>query len=266
MKKFFVLLSVLLAGASVYAQRDSTTPVTVSRDTTSPVIRTPAITSPTPKKRDWSKVSLSNRSNDHFMVQVGYDSWLNKPDSILTKGISRSLNIYFMLDFPFKTNPRFSIGLGAGMSGGSIFFDKTIIAIAGSGTRLNFRNVADTNYYKKYKLATTYAEVPLELRFTANPQNNGKSFKVAIGGKVGTMLNAHTKGKNLQSKSGSTLNSFTIKESSKRFFNSTRLAATARVGYGVFSVFGVYQINNFLKEGAGADIRPYSIGIAFSGL
>lgn len=234
-----------MAGQSVYSQIDSV---------------------PASSKKDWNKVTLGNRSNDHFMIQLGYDSWAGKPDTIKTKGLSRSLNVYFMLDFPFKTDPRFSIGLGAGISGSSIFFDNTLIGIAGAGTKLNFRNVSDTNHYKKYKLSTAYAEVPVELRFAANPEANSKSLKLAIGAKIGTMLNAHTKGKNLLGKTGATLNAFTVKESSKRFFNSTRLAATGRVGYGVFSIFGSYQINNFLKEGAGPELHPYSIGISLSGL
>ena len=217
-------------------------------------------------KKDWSKVTLGNRANDHFMVQLGYDKWAGKPDSIHTKGFAHSINVYFMLDFPFKTDPRFSVGLGAGVSGSSTYFNKTIVEVAGPGTKLDFNNVADTNYFKKFKLSTVYAEVPLELRFTPDPEHNASSWKFAVGAKIGTMINAHTKGKTLQNSSGSTINAYVRKENSKRFFNSTRLAGTARIGYGVFSVFGTIQINNYLKDGAGPDIHPYSVGIGISGL
>ena len=217
-------------------------------------------------KKDWSKITLANRANDHFMVQLGYDMWAGKPDSIKTKGFAHSINAYFMLDLPFKTDPRFSIGLGVGVSGSSIFFDRTIVEVAGPGTKLDFNNVADTSHFKKFKLATVYAEVPLELRFAPDPEHNFNSWKFAIGAKIGTMINAHTKGKTLQNRSGNTINAYSRKENSRRFFNSTRLAGTARIGYGVFSVFGTYQINNFLKEGAGPDIHPYSVGIGISGL
>jgi hypothetical protein len=266
MKQIITLLCFIITGMNVFAQTDTTAVTPVTPVDTVPGTTVTPVQPPVSNKKDWSKVDIGNRSNDHLMIQVGYDGWAGKPDSINTKGIPRSLNIYFMMDFPFKTDPRFSVGLGVGISGGSMYFDKTIIAVAGPGSVLNFRNVADTNYFKKYKLATTYAEIPLELRFTADPEHNGKSWKFALGAKIGTMLNAHTKGKNLLSKSGGTLNSYTMKESSKRFFNSTRLAATARIGIGVFNIFGTYQINNFLKDGAGPAIRPYSIGIAFSGL
>ena len=53
-----------------------------------------------------------NRSNDHLLIQLGINSWANMPDSIQTKGLSRTFNIYFMMDFPFKTNPHFSVAAG----------------------------------------------------------------------------------------------------------------------------------------------------------
>jgi len=248
MKKLFLLVSVTGCALISFSQTDS--------------LSTKSVT----VKKDWSKVSMGNRANDHLMVQIGYDKWAGKPDSIRTKGFAHSINVYFMLDFPFKTDPRFSVGLGAGVSGSSTYFDKTIVDVAGTGTKLNFRHVADTNYFKKFKLSNVYAEVPLELRFTPDPEHNGKSLKFAIGAKIGTMINAHTKGKTLVSKSGGSINAYIRKENSKRFFNTTRLAGTARIGYGVFSFFGVYQINAFLKDGAGANIHPYTIGFGISGL
>jgi hypothetical protein len=254
MKKLALVFTALSLSLFSIAQSDTLTPVGA------------AVPQPKPAKRDWSKLSMANRANDHFMIQLGYDKWAGQPDSIKTKGLSRSLNVYFMLDFPFKTDPRFSIGLGVGVSGSSIFFDKQTVGVAGSTTRLWFRNVADTNHFKKYKLATTYAEVPVELRYTSDPEHNGKSWKFVVGAKIGTMINAHTRGKTLQNKAGSTINAYTLKESSKRYFNGTRLAATARIGYGLFSVFGTYQINQFLKEGLGPQLHPYSIGIGISGL
>jgi hypothetical protein len=200
------------------------------------------------------------------MIQLGHDGWAGKPDSISTKSLSRSLNVYFMLDFPFKTDPRWSVAIGAGISSSNIYFDKTIVDIAGGSSRINFRDVADTSHFKKFKLSTNYAEAPLELRFSADPESSGGGFKVALGVKIGTMLNAHTKGKNLQTKSGSTLNSYTLKETSKKYFNGTRLSGTARVGYGNFSLFGSYQVTNLLKDGVGPVIHPYSIGLTLSGL
>jgi hypothetical protein len=80
------------------------------------------------------------------------------------------------------------------------------------------------------------------------------------------MLSAMTKGKTLLSSNGGTINNYTEKIKSKRFFNSTRLAVTGRISKGIFGIYGQYQINNFVKDGAGPDIRPFQIGITISGL
>jgi hypothetical protein len=223
-----------------------------------------------PKKKDWSKVNLSNRPNDHFMIQIGYNGWASRPDTIQTKGIPRSFNMYFMFDFPFKTSPRFSVGLGVGLGTDNFYLDKMTADIAGrSSSTLTFRR--DSSYFKKYKIATTYLELPVELRFAADPENTNKSWKLAVGGKVGTMLSAMTKGKNLISSNGGTL-AYTEKIKSKRYFNSTRLSVTGRISKGILGIYGSYQINNFIKDGVGGansalpNIRPFQIGISISGL
>jgi hypothetical protein len=100
----------------------------------------------------------------------------------------------------------------------------------------------------------------------AKPETPNKSIKGAIGLKVGTLLNAHTKGRNLQNAAGTKINGFTVKESSKSYFNTTRIAATARVGYGIFSLFGAYSITNMFKDGAAADTKLVQIGFTISGL
>jgi hypothetical protein len=248
MKKFLFLFITVACVTAVNAQ-DST------------------ITS-TKKKKDWSKISLGNRANDHFMIQLGYNGWAQKPDSLNTKGLSRSLNIYFMFDFPFKSDPRFSIGIGAGVATDNVYFKDTDIDITGrtNSNRISFRNVADTNHFKKYKLATTYLEAPVELRFAANPVNTNRSWKFAIGGKIGTLMSASTKGKTLQNRNGNTINAFTQKEKAKRFFDGTRLSLTGRISRGVFGLYGAYQVNSFFKDGMGPDVRPFQIGLSISGL
>ncbi|MET0638172.1 MAG: outer membrane beta-barrel protein [Chitinophagaceae bacterium] len=217
-----------------------------------------------PKKK--KTINLANRANDHFMIQLGYAGLGGKPDTIQTGGISKVLNFYFMFDFPFKTNPKLSMAFGPGISSDQIGLNKTFVGIKENTTQLAFTNQADTNHFKRVKLAMTYAELPVEFRYTGDPMNAGKSFKAAVGLRVGTMLNAHTKNRTLQNSSGNTLNDFTLKESSKKFFNSTRLSAIARVGWGHFTIFGSYQITSLFKEGVAAEMHPYSIGLNLSGL
>ncbi len=206
------------------------------------------------------------RSNDHLILQLGYTTWNGKPDTINTSGFHRAFNAYFMLDFPFKSNPHFSAAIGGGVSTENVFFEKTIVDIKATTSTLPFRNAADIDHFKKYKIATTFLEAPVELRYSSNPDNNKKSFKMAVGAKVGILVNAHTKGKELQNKDGNTLNDYIVKENTKRFFNNNRVSVTGRVGYGNLSVFGAYALTALFKEGVGPDVKPLTIGLMLSGL
>jgi hypothetical protein len=215
-----------------------------------------------------NKIDFKSRAGDHFMLQLSTDHWSGMPDSISShqKGFSRGFNAYVMLNKPFKNSPKISLGIGLGISTSNIYFKKMNVDLKAAPGLLPFTPVDSAEHFKKYKLASTFLEVPLEFRFTARPDEPNKSFKAAIGLKAGTLLNVHTKGKTLLNAAGTTLNSYTEKESSKRFINGTHFMATARVGYGIFSLFGSYQLNRFLKDGAGPAIKLYQVGLTISGL
>ena len=218
-------------------------------------------------KKDWSKVKL-DQAGDHIMIQLSSDHWAGAPDSISTrtKGLSRGVNFHIMLNKPFKSDPRFSVAFGVGISNSNIFFNRTALGINSTGSTLTFSPQDSSNNFKKYKIATTFLEAPVELRYTVDPEHEEKSWKGALGIKIGTMLDAHTKGKTFQDKNGNLLNPYTEKESKTTFFNSTRLVGTARVGVGHFSIFGAYTITSILKDAAGPAIHPFQIGIGISGL
>ena len=214
------------------------------------------------------KIDISSRPGDHLMIQFSSDHLSAMPDSISShqSGFSKGFNAYFMLDKPFKSSPKFSIGLGVGVGSSNISFKKMNIDIKSTTTKLPFTAVDSTNHFKKYKLSLTYLEIPLEFRYSSNPLNSNKSLKFAFGLKVGTLINAHTKGKELQNKNNTLVNDYIQKENSKKFFNGTRFMGTARVGYGIVSLFGAYQLNSVLKDVAGPPMKLYQIGITLSGL
>jgi hypothetical protein len=205
-------------------------------------------------------------SKDHFMIQIGSAQWQNMPDSIRTQGLSRTFNIYLLMDFPFQTNPKFSVALGPGIATDHIFLNRQRADIVGTTANIRFRNLADTTHFKKFKVATAFLELPVELRFTSNPEFSSKSFKMAVGAKIGTMLGAWTKGKTLQNSNGNTVNDYIEKQKSKRYFNTTRLSLTGRVGYGNFTLFTSYALTPVFKEGVGPKMNTLSFGLTLSGL
>jgi hypothetical protein len=212
-------------------------------------------------KPDYSKLDLSKRASDHFMLQFGMAGW-GKPDNITTKGFSRTFNGYFLFDFPFKSNPKLSVAVGPGVGTDNIFFDKTTVDL---NDRNGVKFLRDTiTRYKKHKLVTGYVEAPIELRYSTNPENMNKGWKFAFGAKIGTLIDAKMKSKIDLDATGT--GGYFTKEKDRRYINSTRFALIGRVGLGNFSVFGSYTVTDFFKEGLGPSVRPYSFGVVLSGL
>lgn len=199
-------------------------------------------------------------SRDYVMLQIGYNGWANAPDSIKIGGLGRTFNGYICYDFPIaKSN--FSFAVGAGVSVNNIYLKDQVINLQDTNAFIFFLPETTTDF-KKYKLTTTYLEAPFELRFFGNKENRNKGFKAAIGLKVGALISSHTKGKY-------TLNSKPIieKVSTKRFLETVRYAPSIRLGYGNFSIYGQYGINNLFRVNNGPEnIRPFQIGICLSGL
>jgi hypothetical protein len=208
-------------------------------------------------KSEKNKFNLTNRPSDHLVLQLSSDRWMGAPDSIsnFRKPTSRGLNFYFMLDRAFKSNPNFSVAFGLGFGTSHVFFKNMSVGITGTKSTLAFNNLSAAPQYSRYKLSTSYIEIPVELRFFSNPEKINKSFKAALGAKAGLLLNAHTK-----STSG-----YTEKQSSKSYFNNTRLAATARIGYGYFSLFGSYNFTSIFKENVAENMRLLQVGLSLSG-
>jgi len=223
---------------------------------------------PTHKATNTKSSKISNIAADHFMMQASYDHWSGMPDSISShqSGFSRGFNAYLMYNKFLKTNPKLSLAGGLGVSTSNIFFEKINIDLPATSATLPFTHLDQSDHFKKYKLATTYLQIPLEFRYFSKPDEPNKSFKVAIGLKAGTLLNAHTKGKNMENESGQVINEYTQKELSKRYISGSQFMGTLRVGYGIFSVFGSYQLNNVLKAGTGPSMHLLQIGLTISGL
>lgn len=240
MRKLQALLAVLLISSSLFAQEDPS------------------------KKKD---IDVS-KAGDHIMVQLGLNGLQGAPDSVKSHlgGFQRSANVYIMFDKKFKGNPHLSVAIGAGVGTNNYYFKKMNVEIGSLNPVLPFTSTDSTQNFKKYKMSTTFLEVPLEFRFTAKPDMPNKSIKAAIGIKAGTLVSAKTKGKILRNVDGSVINNYTVKTISKNYFNTTRLAGTARVGYGIFSLYGVYSFSGLFKDGVAAEMNTFQVGLTISGL
>lgn len=204
---------------------------------------------------------IEKASRDYFMLQLNYEGWNNRPDSVKVKGFGRGVNAYICYDFPIaKSNFSFAAGIGVGTT--NIYFDNQQIALTDTGSLgAQARFITETKDYKKYKMTTAYLEAPFELRFFGNKENRNRGFKAAIGFRVGTLVGAHTKGR--YSVEGAKVSD---KQSTRRYLETWRFAGTVRLGWGNFSLMGTYNINNLFKGGQGPEVTPFSMGICISGL
>ena len=252
MKKIFILILSFVAFNFVYAQKAKKEPKPKKEKTV---------------KTDFPKKVVTPHPSDHLLIQFGSDSWTNKSDSIKTNG-GKHFNFYLMTDKPFKTNPRFSVAYGLGIGVSNIYFDKTYVDIKSNSNRLPFSNRSNTDHFAKFKLTEIFLELPVEVRYTIDPENSNKSWKFAVGAKVGTLMKAYTKGKDLQDKNGNSVYGpgYIEKEFSKKFFTGTRLSVTGRVGYGNLSLSGAYTITPVISAGFGPEMNTLSLGITISGL
>ncbi|MBL7766223.1 MAG: outer membrane beta-barrel protein [Chitinophagaceae bacterium] len=205
------------------------------------------------------KSSYAMPSRDYLMFQIGYENWSNVPDSIKIGGLGRALNTYLCYDFPImKSNFSFAAGIGVGTS--SVYLKGQQIVLTDTTAYIQF--IPETVDYKKYKYTTAYIEAPFELRYFGNKENRNVGFKAAIGMRIGALVSAHTKSKR-------TLNSKPIveKTSTKRYLETWRYAATVRLGYGNFSVYGAYSISNLFRVNSGPEnVKPFQLGLCITGL
>lgn len=201
---------------------------------------------------------ISKPSRDFLMIQFLYSGWYNAPDSIKSKGFGRAFNAYLCYDFPIKKS-HFSFAAGIGVGVDNIYLNDQEIILTDNDTTAQARFVNESRSYKRYKVTTTYLEAPFELRFFGNKMNRNKGFKAAVGLRVGTLVGAHTKGKEDGTK-------IIYKTNTKNFLETWRFAGTARLGYGNFTLMGTYNLTNLYKENQGPALTPFSIGLCITGL
>lgn len=246
MRKLFAIVAVLFIGAAPLKAQQGPGPSGLIINTS---------------KKD-SLPPITKSARDFVLLQFGYANWINKPDSVKTKPFAYTFNAFLCYDFPIKKT-KLSFAAGLGISTTSVYTDKQLIVVDRTdsmGYAATIINDSITNY-KRYKFNTAYITAPFELRYFGNINNRNKGFKAAIGLQVGTLVSGHTKG--LRSASGTNIKD---KEVTKRYLTPWNFAATARVGWGNFSIFGSYNLTNVFKDNSGPPITPMSVGICLTGL
>lgn len=195
-----------------------------------------------------------------FLIDLGFNFPTEKES--FNTGIwgSRTLNIYYQYDKQLF-NSKFSIhpGIGFGLERYKFNNSRTLGFVNDTISMVPITGAS----VRKSQLITNYLDVPVELRFSTNPNDPARSFKIAVGFKAGILLDSFTKVK-------STVDGNKQKVKDKQDFdlNQFRYGVTFRVGAGNFNLWSYYSLSPLFTNGLGVDqteIRNFSIGISLTG-
>ena len=203
-----------------------------------------------------------------FVLELGINNALDAPETFdLALWGSRTINIYYTYEFRISQS-KFSLVPGIGLSlerfkfknGGTLGYD------AEDSLKLLLPAETAITGERKSQLITNYVDVPLELRFTSNPDDPNRAFKAAIGGRIGYMYDAFTKMK--YKEDGETKQ---FKDKQNFNLNRFRYGVYGKLGIGNFSLFGYYNLTPLFQEGEGpyegnvvTDFQTVTVGISLS--
>jgi len=217
---------------------------------------------PAPRRGDQANIPGT------FTLELGINNALEAPDRFdLGLWGSRTVNVYYQYELRILQS-KFSLVPGIGLSlerfkfknGASLGYN------ANDSLKLLLPSEAGITGLRKSQLITNYLDVPIELRFSSNPSDPGRSFKVSIGGRIGYLYDAFSKIKYRED--GETMQ---LKDKQNWNLNRFRYGVSARIGIGNFSMFGYYNLTPLFKEDEGPyennianDFRTVTVGIALS--
>lgn len=209
---------------------------------------------------------------EKIIVSIYNDLWQGADSSITVSGFNPGFSSYFMYHIPFGQS-KFSFNIGLGVGCHNLRSDASPAKEMNFDTAWHytgntvFERIPESMNNKKVeydanKLSMTYFDVPCELKFSSENEK-GKVIKIALGFKVGYMINGHTKYRGDDILTGS---DDEIKYKSFKIPNiePLRYGASARIGYGMFSIFGYYSLTTIFKTDKGPEVFPISAGITLS--
>ena len=239
MKRIFVLFVFILSVSAAMAGTDSTT-VAVPDFAIS-------------KKGNNMKVP-----KDRIVIDLNATGWIHNGDNgFKTRYYSRGANVYFMYDKQIKKS-RFSFAIGAGVGFVNIYNNSHLTDSAASGAKFTpINSYPDT--IKVNKVATTWIDIPLELRIRSNRDKLNQMWKFNVGFKFGIRVDAYTKMVTNNPKLSTIQRPYPD-------FELFRMGPTIRIGYSSFNIVGYYGLLGVFKSGRGPSANEWSLGLSFNGL
>ena len=185
-----------------------------------------------------------------FALELGFNFDSGAPEQFsLGFWGSRTFNLYYQYELRIlKSNFSFVPGIGLSLERFKFNNDYTLDHDPADPRSIIMIPPGESIYpnTKKSQLITNYIDVPLELRFSTNPDDPARSFKVSFGGRIGYMYDSFTK---IKYKEDTQVKK--IKDKQEYNLSPLRYGLTARLGIGAFSLFGYYNLTPLFEEGEG---------------
>jgi len=203
----------------------------------------------------------------HFIFDLGLNVGINPPDKGWRKGFwgSRTVNVYYY--HPIKlAGEKFTLNPGIGLSMERFKFTNFYLLKDTLPDVEQYDLIPNKIYpgLKKSQLVMNYLEIPLEVRFTANPADPSRTFWASVGGRFGYNINTHTK---IKFKGDGEMNN--LKEGWRHGVSRYRYAVGARFGVGGFGWFVYYNVTPVFEKDRGpskTDMSVLTAGITINGL
>lgn len=182
-----------------------------------------------------------------FSVEFGFNQALNKPDTLFETAFfgNRTVNIYYQGDFRIgQSKFSFHPGLGFGMERYA-FKNKHTLAYADNSNEVEIVPSPFSNT-KKSMVIMNYLDIPMDLKYTLNPDDPNRSFNISIGGRFGVLTESHLKLKYRED--GETKK---LKDKQNYNLNPIRYGISLKVGVGNFKLFGYYDLSTKFEKNLG---------------
>ena len=201
-----------------------------------------------------SPIPLAEGHDDRLIIDITLDNFAQRPANMEVNTIkSRGVNVKLMKDKLIK-NSRFSIGYGLAFGSQNFDTDRFILVDDTIG-HTHFVAIDPNVDVKRNKLSVNYLDLPLELRFRSKPLKKDNQLKLAIGFKIGVLLQSHVKYEDDDGK---------VKFYNIDNLNKYRYGVDARLGYGIWGLNAYYSLLPLFDEDKAPTLIPLSFGLSIT--
>ncbi|MEN1785198.1 MAG: porin family protein [Bacteroidota bacterium] len=126
-----------------------------------------------------SDTTLNNRYlEDQFFIGFGYNFLLDRPDGVIQRSLSYSLQMGIIKDIPLNKRRNFGFGLGLGYTTNSYYYN---VLAEREGDLITYRLPTDEDRFNRSKLETHGIAFPLELRWRTSTASEYRFWRVYAG-------------------------------------------------------------------------------------